>query len=284
MIRATYLIVIAITLVSTQTFAAKSCEELNDEIAAKVEANDGKKYALEIVSSGQSDCKEYTKYGEPGKDGTLLCRKGYLLAHDSDRKTPIWVAEYLTSEKASATLARVNNFRPDPDLARGERAELSDYKGSGYDRGHMAPSANMKWDKQAMSESFYLSNIVPQTGKGMNQGIWKDLEEKVRRWAISRDQIFIYTGPIYAEVIPDAIGKNDVAVPTHLYKIIYDPVRVEAIAFIMPNMELNSSDMPNYIVTIREVEEKTGLNFLSKLKPNIADVVEMTKAEGIWVD
>lgn len=229
-------------------------------------------------------CREYTKYGAPGRDGTLLCRKGYLLAHDSDRKTPIWVAERLTREKASASLVRINNFQPDPELEVGKRAELSDYKRSGYDRGHMAPAGDMQWDQQAMSESFFLSNMVPQTGKGMNQGIWKGLEEKVRRWAVSRDEVIIYTGPIYAKSPPDTIGRNKVAVPTHLYKIIYDPVRVEAIAFIMPNIKLENFDMPSHIVTIREVEEKTGLNFLSKLQPQIENAVELTKAEELWAE
>ena len=228
-------------------------------------------------------CKEYTKMGVPGKTGTLLCRMGYLLAHDPERKTPIWVAEHLTYEKASATLARTNDFQTDPDLAEGGRAELSDYKGSGYDRGHMAPAGDMRWSEQAMSESFYLSNMAPQAGKGMNQGIWKDLEEKVRRWALDRGEIYIYTGPIYAGSESKFVGENKVAVPTHLYKIVYDPVRVEAIAFIMPNVKLKSSDMPNYIVTVREVEGKTGLNFLSRLRPKIEEAVETVKADGMWV-
>jgi len=142
----------------------------------------------------------------------------------------------------------------------------------------------MRWDQQAMAESFFLSNMVPQTGIGMNRGIWKDLEEKIRRWAISRGEVFIYTGPIYTRSPPDSIGRNKVAVPTHLYKIIYDPVRLEAIAFIMPNTNLQSADMPRYIVTIREVEQKTGLNFLSKPEPQIEEAVELTRAEALWVE
>ena len=215
--------------------------------------------------------------------GALLCRKGYLLAHDPVRKTPIWVVEHLSSDKAVGSFVRADNFQIDPDLSEDERAELLDYRGSGYDRGHMAPAGDMKWDQQAMSESFFLSNMVPQTGVGMNQGIWKDLEEKVRSWAIIRGEIHIYTGPIYAKNPPDTIGINKVAIPTHLYKIIYDPVTVEAIAFIMPNIKLKSSDMPRYVVTIREIEEKTGLNFLSKLNPKIADIVESIKADKLWV-
>lgn len=110
------------------------------------------------------------------------------------------------------------------------------------------------------------------------------MEEKVRLWALNRGEVYIYTGPIYATAAPDTIGTNRVAIPTHLYKIIYDPVTVDAIAFIMPNIKLKSSDMPTFIVTIREVEEKTGLNFLSRLKQKIQDAIELTKAEEQWAE
>lgn len=229
------------------------------------------------------NCGEYTKLGIPGNDGELLCRKGYALAYDPARKTPFWVAEHLTKERVSAVLARSNDFRPDPDLEPEQRAELSDYAASGYDRGHMAPAGDMRWDEQAMSESFYLSNMSPQVGAGMNRGIWKQLEQNVRDWASSRGEVYVYTGPIYPERgLVKTIGKGKVAVPTHFYKIIYDPARAECIAFIMPNMKLKTSAMASYIVTVRDIEEKTGLNFLSKLKKRIQDVVETEKAEELW--
>lgn len=228
------------------------------------------------------DCSEYLKLGIPGQQGDLVCRKGHLLAHSPQSKTPIWVIEHLTAEKAASDLVpRYNRFSPDPDLKKGERAELADYKGSGYDRGHMAPAADMRWDRQAMKECFYLSNIVPQVGKGMNQGIWKDLEEYVRKWAIERGEVYVFTGPIY-DVVFKKIGKNRVAVPSQLYKIIYDPYKAEAIAFIMPNEKLASKDMPNYIVTIRDIESKTGLDFLSNLDSQVQVVIETKRAERLW--
>jgi endonuclease G len=167
-------------------------------------------------------------------------------------------------------------------LEEGDRAELSDYKGNGYDRGHMAPAADMRWDQQAMEECFYLSNMVPQVGKGMNQGIWKNLEENIRKWALDREELYIFTGPIYEDGGKKTIGKNKVGVPTHLYKIVYDPVKVEAIAFIMPNEKLDSKDMPNYIVTIRDIEKKTGLDFLSNIDKQVQDAIETKKAKGLW--
>ena len=235
-----------------------------------------------VFADSIQGCKEYSKLGLPGKQGELLCRKGYLLAHNPEKKTPIWVIEHLTVEKASGTIPRYNKFEPDPDLAEDQRAELSDYKGSGYDRGHMAPAADMRWDQQAMEECFYLSNMVPQVGKGMNQGIWKDLEERVREWAIDRGELYVYTGPIYEKEVSEVVGKNKVAVPSHLYKIIYDARKVEVIAFIMPNQSLKSSDMPVYIVTVREIERKTGLDFLSKLDSQVQELVETKKSSGLW--
>jgi endonuclease G len=133
-----------------------------------------------------------------------------------------------------------------------------------------------------MVECFYLSNIVPQIGKGMNQGIWKDLEEKVRNWAIDRGELYIFTGPIFEGGIKNTIGNNAVAVPTHLYKIVFDPDKNEAIAFIMPNEKLDTKDMPNYIVTIRDVEKMTGLDFLSDMDQQEHDVIENKKAKEIW--
>ena len=229
------------------------------------------------------NCEEYIKYGIPGDTGDPLCRKGFALAHHSERKTAVWVAEHLTREKVAAQLPRTDNFVPDPDLPPGKRAEVSDYKGSNYDRGHMAPSGDMRWDMEAMRQSFYLSNVSPQVGPGMNRGIWSKLEEQVRQWASQRGELYVYTGPIYAPDEPViVIGPNQVAAPTHFYKVIFDPVRVEAIAFIMPNAELRTADMPQYIVAVSEVEEMTGLNFLGNINAAIRALVKSQKAFELW--
>ena len=229
------------------------------------------------------NCEEYIKYGVPGETGDPLCRKGFALAHHGERKTAVWVAEHLTKEKVAGRLQRSDNFVPDPDLPPGKRAEVSDYKGSNYDRGHMAPSGDMRWDMEAMRQSFYLSNVTPQVGPAMNRGIWKQLEENVRTWASQRGELYVYTGPIYASEEPlIVIGPNKVAAPTHFYKVIFDPVRVESIAFIMPNTELRTEDMPDYIVTVSEVEQVTGLNFLGNINEVIRAIVKSQKAVELW--
>lgn len=161
---------------------------------------------------------EHILYGYPGTDGTLLYRKGYMLDHDNNKKVASWVSYHLADVYLVKNVPRSDDFRPDPDLPKDQRSELSDYKNSGYDRGHLAPAEDMRRDKQTESESFYLSNMAPQIGAGFNRGIWKQLETKVRKWAKQRKNIYVMAGPIYEKSGYKTIGKNKVAVPTHFYK------------------------------------------------------------------
>ena len=231
------------------------------------------------------ECAEYAKFGIPGKDGDILCYEGELLAHSPKKKTPIWVIEHLTMEKAKSKQHIERDgfeFRPDPRLEKGKRAELEDYQGSGYDRGHMAPAADMEWNKKAMQECFYLSNMAPQVGKGMNRGIWKSLEKKIRLWGIKRGELYVFTGPIYKNQKLKTVGPNKVAVPDYFYKIAFDPKKIEVCAFIMPNKPLQSNVVSRYLVSVREVEEKTGLNFLSSLDNETQNRIEKVKLEKMW--
>ena len=234
------------------------------------------------TAQGLADCEGHFRYGVPGDAPTLLCRLGYALSHDDTRKVPRWVAYHLTKEHMSGTERRSNDFRPDPDLEPGERAELADYAGSGYDRGHMAPAGAMKWSRVAMSESFLLSNMAPQIGIGFNRHIWKSLETKVRAWTKSRGELYVVTGPVFSTTASKVIGQGNVAVPTQFFKVIFDPVRVEAIAFVLPHEKLPTKDLPNYLATVDEVEALTGLDFLSRLDDEVEKVVESRKPGKMW--
>ena len=227
------------------------------------------------------ECAEYAAYGMPGTDGTLLCRMGFLLAHDDEFLTPIWVAERLTKERALGGLPRKDNYRADAQLPKGKRAELADYAGSGFDRGHAAPSGNMRWHEQAMAESCYLSNIVPQNSHN-NRQIWAALEAHIRDWAMVRGELVVYTGTVYDnEEANMTIGKSNVGVPDRLYKVVYDVQKKEAIAFLLPNQPIDSKHLKNYIVSVREIESITGLNFLSALPRKEQNRIEKTKAD-MW--
>jgi endonuclease G len=231
------------------------------------------------ASEPLANCAEYSEYGIPSDDGTLVCRKGLLLAHDEQFLTPIWVIHHFSKEKEALELAkRSSNFRADTALPKGKRAEDSDYTNSGFDRGHMAPAADMKWHEEAMYNSFFLSNAVPQN-KDNNQKIWADLELLARKWAVLRGDILIFSGPIYEnDKASMTIGKNKVGVPDMLFKVVFDTKRKEAIAFLIPNQAIDRKTLENYIVSVREIESITGLNFFSNLPRKEQNKIEKVKA------
>jgi endonuclease G, mitochondrial len=216
-------------------------------------------------------------------DGTILCRDGYLLLHSSERKTPYWVAERLTPANfvgPGDRKAQGDPFAKDPDLeSEGlPAAAPGDYLGKksriqkrSFDRGHMAPAANMKFSEEATTESFYMSNMAPQQGLNLNRHIWADLEAVVRRWACDRRDLYVFTGPIYDEQEPDTLGPAEVAVPTAFFKIAFEPRQKRAIAFILPNEAVPKKRrkpeevLGDYLKRVHEVEERTGIRFFQKL-------------------
>ncbi|PYE52857.1 DNA/RNA non-specific endonuclease [Deinococcus yavapaiensis] len=210
-------------------------------------------------------CGDKFAFGQPsatgeGDNARFLCRQGYATLHDPDLKVPLYVAEHLKEGDANGAVPRNDDFEPDPDLSSGERAELTDYRGSGFDRGHMAPAADFSDDATEMQQSFYLSNMVPQNGV-MNQGIWAGLESAVRSCAKRVGDLYVITGPLF-DGPRRTIGESRVAVPSGLYKIVIDRQDNKARAFVMPNRALrNTSDFSKYEADVAGIERETGLDF-----------------------
>jgi endonuclease G len=216
-------------------------------------------------------------------------REGYVLAEDGRLKIPLWVQYELSKDDLRAEEGRTEDFRPDTSIPFGSRSELEDYRGSEFDRGHMAPAADMKRDQKVMSESFLLSNMAPQVGIGLNRDLWAELEAAVRGWVEQRGTLTIITGPVFAvdqgQVCYKVIGTDHVAVPTHFYKIVVDannPQKMEALAFLIPNENLTGRKYSEFLVSIDEIEAATGLDFLSALPAAIQNTVESHKAASIW--
>lgn len=157
---------------------------------------------------------------------------------------------------------RNDRFKPDT-LVSTQSAQLEDYKNSGYDRGHLAPAADMSINTTAMSESFYLSNMSPQNA-GFNRGIWKKMEALVRNWSIMENTPYdvIITGPIFTDSC-GMIG-NRVTVPCSYYKIYANVETCQSIGFVVKN---EASDYPitNFLTSINEIEEITGIDFFTSL-------------------
>ena len=223
-------------------------------------------FALFAVSAAESAlASDNLSLGVPGKADQIIDREGYALGYDYAAKIPRWVTYRLTvAELENPKAARNDDFRPDPNLKRGA-AQLEDYRGSGYDRGHMAPAADMKWSEKTMSESFYLSNMCPQDRQN-NGGIWNEIEQTVRGFATKERSVFVVTGPIRRSDIPrETIGPNRVVVPDAFYKVVYDETPPEKmIAFVVDNRPVKGKPK-DYACTVESVEKATGLSFFPKL-------------------
>ncbi len=196
--------------------------------------------------------------------GKLVKHSYYALSYVEEHEQPEWVAYELTRENLYPNAKRKDNFRPDPRVAKGS-ASKRDYRGSGYDRGHLVPAGDMTFSARAMSETFYLSNMSPQV-RNFNGGIWRELEESVRYWTKKWGRLYVVTGPVLTEGIREKIGGNGVSVPDQYYKVLLDldKPEIKAIGFLLPN-EVSNEPLNAYAVPIDEIEALTGLDFFSEI-------------------
>lgn len=203
-----------------------------------------------------------------------------MLSYSEENQQAIWVAYELTKKEAAGGVARADNFRPDP-LVTTSSAQLSDYTGSGYDRGHLAPAGDMAFSEESMSNSFYMSNISPQD-PGFNRGIWKTLESQVRNWAIFNGPIFVVTGPIFRGNL-GTIGANEVTVPGYYYKALLKgyPDSIQMIAFVLPNRS-SSNPLSSFVVSVDSLEILTQIDFFPGLPDNIESSAESKVNFSVW--
>jgi endonuclease G len=217
---------------------------------------------------------------KPNPHSQIIHHKGYTLSYNSTYNIADWVAYELTAEETVPVVKRNNHFIPDPLLKSGS-ASNNDYKGSGYDRGHLAPSADMCYSSQTMEESFYLSNITPQV-PSFNRGIWNKLEDQVRQWAVDDQAVYVVTGTVLTKGLP-TIGYDRITVPDYFYKVILDCTgpAIKGIGFIIPNLG-SQEPLQHFAVTIDSVEKVTGIDFFYQLPADQQRMVESTVDLNKW--
>lgn len=225
-----------------------------------------------------------TNYLPESSSGEVIKHKFYTLSYIEEHEQAEWVAYKLTRESLrKQRVKREKRFRQD-DLVSTLSAKHNDYSHSGYTRGHLAPAGDMAFNKDAMRESFYMSNMSPQI-KEFNGGIWRELEENVRQWALKDDELYIITGPVLNHNgIIKQIGYNKVSVPKQFFKIILDLKKPQqkAIAFLMPNKK-SVAPIKDYVVSIDEIEELTGLDFFADFLPQDLEIeLEQKKDYSNW--
>lgn len=208
----------------------------------------------------------------PKLEALPVSYKGMEISFNPAMHVPNWVSWELTACETEGTVPRSDKFYCDEAVSG--CAEPYDYSYSGYDRGHMAPAGDMKWDQRAMQETFYMTNICPQT-KALNTGAWKRLEQKCRLWAQVDSAIIIVCGPVLTDPVSEYIGDSRVAVPERFFKVVLSPYveKPRGIGFIMPNDRVEGG-MQAAAVSIDEVERVTGHDFFSELPDSIEAAVE----------
>ncbi len=218
-------------------------------------------------SSNNSECLNQFYRDEPPiltkeslkKNSYPLCFNGFNVMYSGVSKTPLWTAEYLSPSRLSQKIKREDNFHEEMRVSSNHRALLADYRGSGYDRGHMSPNADMP-TKASQSDSFSLANMVPQAPKN-NQQVWRELEEATRAMVTKQKKdVYVVTGPMFSGKKLKTIG-NGVIVPTAVFKAIYIPKHGIIGAYYAPN----DNSLKVKVVSVCYLEEQLGINLFPQL-------------------
>lgn len=214
----------------------------------------------------------------------IIAHTGYRLSFNRNTMCPNWVAWELTAQETQGHVARSNDFRPDPSLSARLQVTTDDYKHSGYDRGHMCPSADMKWSAAAQSECFYMTNICPQT-HGLNAGSWSKLETACRRWAKREGKVYVVCGPIYNDARKTLyIGKEQkIRVPNAFFKVVLSlkSGAEKAIGFYYTNRD-GKVNMANAATSVDEIERITGIDFFPQLNNQLEERLESQFSLAKW--
>lgn len=237
----------------------------------------------EDVQNVEETAKDSIFYLPSNPNGSVVQHKYFALSYVEKFELPEWCAYELTGHRLRQPwVERTDDFRPDLKVETGS-STLEDYRRSRYDRGHLVPAADMAFSEEAMSETFFLSNISPQE-PGFNKGVWRELEENTRDWAKRFKHLYVVTGPVLSQPIKFWIGENQVAVAPSFYKVLLDlsEPELKAIGFIVPN-QTSTEHLETFAVSVDEVEKLTGINFFQNLmEPKLEQELEANFDVSLW--
>lgn len=233
---------------------------------------------------GSIDLNSDTPWGYPHA-GKLLHKVAFTIGYDPQKREPLWVAYHVDRENVGLRGLTKRQFVPDPELPPDESATDRDYRGSGYDRGHMAPFASVRRpnDPRPECESCYFSNICPQS-PGLNRVTWAHLEKRVRDWAVRYGRVWVIVGPVFGPG-SDWTRSGRVAVPTAFYMVIIrqDQDGLKALAFEMGQSVHDPSEhFERFLTSVGAVERETGLDFLTTLPDEVRKQLETFTPRDVW--
>lgn len=204
------------------------------------------------------------------------------IGYDIEAKQATWVAYTLKKSDLEGEAERKNNFKIDPQLTENQSANDEDYYKSGFDRGHLAPAADMVVSQACMDQSFYYSNISPQLPVH-NRGVWKRLESEVRDWAVQYDSVIVVTGAIIDKERDEKLGGSKVCIPSSFYKalLIKKDSELFTIGFVVAN-ESSKEEINSFSVTIDTLEMQTGFDFFPSFSQKEQTEFESKIKQDIW--
>lgn len=231
--------------------------------------------------------RDIQKWGLPKMEAgdELVVHPGHMLVYSEKHEQPKWTAHIASPDLIKGNLARIDSFLPDP-LVKTGTSVTADYWFSGYDRGHLVPSADMRWTYDALLGTYYYSNISPQLAD-FNRGKWAELEDWGRRYVYhAKRRVFIVTGPVLRDGLPTmqkVDRKNEVSIPELFWKVIADLDEPEpkAIAFVMRNEKLEYPVI-SYAVPVDSVEKLTGIDFFPALDDALENRIEALSDSKLW--
>ncbi|MFK5971506.1 MAG: DNA/RNA non-specific endonuclease [Candidatus Marithrix sp.] len=203
----------------------------------------------------------HKKLGEPCKTDLVLDRDGYSLGYIYERKCAAWVAYIISKGSIGVDVERDDGFYADKDIPAPYRVEPENFRNTGYDKGHLAPSASIDFSHKSNEQTFAMSNIALQHPK-LNRQVWGSLENTIRNWTCSKGKLMIIAGPIYSDS-PKNI--NNIPLPAAFYKVVYSFKHNRSIGFIFPNENIRANKLWDYVMSVKNVEKETGQKFFSKL-------------------
>ncbi len=258
-----------------------------EEINASIEALKLKRIQRDLEANGLPKLEEGEK---------LIEHAAMSLVYAEKHEQAKWVAHIITPDIIKGSVFRTNDFRVDPKVSSGTAEEKDyflkylqpdssyEYDGFGYDRGHLAPSADFRWSAKALSESYFYSNMSPQLPE-FNREIWAELESKLRAYIYRNPgtQLYVVTGPVLKDDL-QAVSKsvNRVHIPNQFWKVAVDLENKKAVGFLLPH-EGSNAPLETFIVPIDEIEALTGLDFFHDLPDNLENLLERQVEKATWI-
>lgn len=215
-------------------------------------------------------------------DAKRLVHPAWMAANSANYRQPYWTTHILRKDLFFGNYTQYSGFGADP-LLKGPSADSSDYAGSGYDRGQLVPSGDLRWSKEALSTTFYYSNISPQVPE-LNRKTWYKLETITREWAMRYNELVVVSGPVLNQQFASTQrGSYRVSVPRYYYKIIADlyPPDYAAIAFLIPNKNIPFT-LSEYVTSVDQLEILTGIDFFTALDDSIENRIESMADLSGW--